>query len=222
MLEKSLLVRGQSASMVSIIAAAVIHLIAPLKWVGAFIPLLPLSAKEVLQAPVPFVIGVVNYTIDENVDLYNCAVLNLDELVDLKTMLHLPTFEPAFGTHLQSVDGEEIDHNISSVRNLLFSTKKRSCSCNLNVFRLTLSDGSRQDIVDDKMTRVLLNHILFHLTENVIIAISRAFKSIERRNRYLLDDLYVTDRWKRFGTMEFLSGMYIAMTEFSRMGCKLI
>ena len=32
-------------------------LMAPFKWAGAFVPLLPLNGKEIMQAPVPFVVG---------------------------------------------------------------------------------------------------------------------------------------------------------------------
>lgn len=57
LLEKSLLVCGKLAPLVSVVTTAVPYLLSPLEWDGVFIPLLPASAVEVLQAPVPFILG---------------------------------------------------------------------------------------------------------------------------------------------------------------------
>ncbi len=57
LLEKPLLVCGKQASLVAVIVMAVRLLLVPMQWDGVFVTLLPISAKEVLQAPVPFILG---------------------------------------------------------------------------------------------------------------------------------------------------------------------
>ena len=61
LLEKSLLICGKLASLVSIITTGIKYILTPLKWDGVFVPLLPTSAMEVLQAPVPFILGICSH-----------------------------------------------------------------------------------------------------------------------------------------------------------------
>lgn len=58
LLEKSLIVCGKLSSLVSIISTGVTYLLSPFQWDGVFVPMLPKSALEVLQAPVPFILGI--------------------------------------------------------------------------------------------------------------------------------------------------------------------
>lgn len=58
LLEKSLVVLGSDPTFVSIICTAFLHLLKPFKWAGIFVPLLPPLAQEILDAPVPFIVGV--------------------------------------------------------------------------------------------------------------------------------------------------------------------
>ncbi|RYG98409.1 hypothetical protein EON65_51470, partial [archaeon] len=57
LLEKSLIILGSDAALVSILCTGFLHLLAPYKWTGIFVPLLPPLAQEVLEAPVPFIVG---------------------------------------------------------------------------------------------------------------------------------------------------------------------
>ena len=57
LLEKSLLICGTTPSLVSIVSTAVVYLLNPMQWDGVFVTLLPEAAMEVLQAPVPFILG---------------------------------------------------------------------------------------------------------------------------------------------------------------------
>ena len=58
LLERSVVVYGKNEGMVTSITTALISLIGPFKWEGVFIPLLPTSAREIFDAPVPFVLGI--------------------------------------------------------------------------------------------------------------------------------------------------------------------
>jgi hypothetical protein len=57
--ELSLLVYGTDAATVTAVATAFSQLLQPFSWEGIFVPLLPLAAYEALDAPVPFIVGVV-------------------------------------------------------------------------------------------------------------------------------------------------------------------
>eukprot|EP01040_Poterioochromonas_malhamensis_P012525 gene12525-13708_t len=61
LMEKSLLVLGSEASVVSLLTTAFIHLLKPFKWAGVFVPILPPLAQEILDAPVPFIVGIVDH-----------------------------------------------------------------------------------------------------------------------------------------------------------------
>jgi hypothetical protein len=57
MLEKSVIVYGSNISLVSALTAAIVQLLRPFTWEGVYIPIIPANAIEILEAPVPFVVG---------------------------------------------------------------------------------------------------------------------------------------------------------------------
>lgn len=57
LLEKSLIISGSDVGLVTAIGTALTHLLSPFQWEGVFVPILPFSALEVLEAPVPFIVG---------------------------------------------------------------------------------------------------------------------------------------------------------------------
>ena len=56
-MEKSLIIHGKNAGIVTTITMAVINLISPFQWEGIFIPLVPDNARELFGAPVPLIVG---------------------------------------------------------------------------------------------------------------------------------------------------------------------
>lgn len=77
LLEKSILIYGTDVGIVSAIASALIELAAPFSWEGVFVPVMPYIAKEVLQAPVPFIIGSTSLPKMEDLSP-NAAIIFLD------------------------------------------------------------------------------------------------------------------------------------------------
>jgi hypothetical protein len=206
LLERSVVVCGSSASMVSVVAAALVHLIAPLKWEGVFVPLLPISASEVLQAPVPFIIGTVNYVpIDTEEQAF--AILNTNAGVRATDMFRIPVHDRT-SIHMQTIDDEEVECNLKSARRFLLNSKKCSCDCKLDSLKLNIDEAQSRLYFDDRIMHILLNHILHHMASDTKSAISRSYKSIIRRNRLLLGDLSHIDRWKRYGIFDYSSGNF--------------
>jgi hypothetical protein len=57
LMERSVVLYSSDAGLVTTIARALLGLMAPFTFAGAFVPLLPPTAREIMQAPVPFVVG---------------------------------------------------------------------------------------------------------------------------------------------------------------------
>lgn len=57
LMEKSLIIHGKNAGIVTTITMAVINLISPFLWEGIFVPLVPDNARELFGAPVPLIVG---------------------------------------------------------------------------------------------------------------------------------------------------------------------
>ena len=59
LMERSVLFIGKSVEEVTASACAISELLHPYKWVSAFMPLLPISMLDIIDAPVPFIAGMV-------------------------------------------------------------------------------------------------------------------------------------------------------------------
>jgi len=82
LLEKSLIVCGSDLGLVSAIGTAFTLLLKPFSWQGVFVPILPLTALEVLEAPVPFIVGVTTPLPTMHDISSAAAVLFLDDYLD--------------------------------------------------------------------------------------------------------------------------------------------
>jgi DENN (AEX-3) domain. len=57
LMEKSIIIHGKHAGIVTSITLAVVNLILPFIWEGIFVPLVPDNARELFGAPVPLIVG---------------------------------------------------------------------------------------------------------------------------------------------------------------------
>jgi len=79
--EQSLLVYSSDAGLVTAVTTAFMLLLQPFTWEGIFVPLLPTAAYEALDAPVPYIIGVVSSS-KPKVEIASCAaVLSIDDFL---------------------------------------------------------------------------------------------------------------------------------------------
>ena len=58
LMERSVIIYSCDSGLVTAITTAFKSLLSPFTWAGAFVPLLPMNCKEIMQAPVPFLVGV--------------------------------------------------------------------------------------------------------------------------------------------------------------------
>ena len=61
LLERSLLVIGESTDEVTACSLALVELIKPFEWAGAFLPIVPECMRDIVSSPVPFLVGMVTY-----------------------------------------------------------------------------------------------------------------------------------------------------------------
>jgi hypothetical protein len=80
--EQSIIICGPNsgAGLVSAVATACLHLLKPLTWAGIFVPVLPQSAAEILQAPVPFIAGTMTCPRRDEIS-GSAAILYLDDFM---------------------------------------------------------------------------------------------------------------------------------------------
>ena len=65
-------------NLIFIYSLSIIPLLRPFVWQGPLIPILPLSLIEYLQAPVPFIVGILKLPEDIEKDLANAFILRVD------------------------------------------------------------------------------------------------------------------------------------------------
>ena len=82
LLEKSLIICGSDTGLVTAIGTAFTQLLRPFFWEGVFVPILPTSALEVIEAPVPFIVGTSATLPSLQAVSSTAAVLYLDDYLE--------------------------------------------------------------------------------------------------------------------------------------------
>lgn len=100
LLEKSIVIYGTDVGIVSAIASALMEIVLPFNWEGVFVPVMPYIAKEVLQAPVPFIIGSTSLPKMEDLSP-NAAIIFLDAKIGCRDV---PIEECAWFMSIPEVD----------------------------------------------------------------------------------------------------------------------
>ena len=69
LIERSVLVLGESSHLVTACTCALVELLKPFKWASNFMPLLPSHMLDFVSSPVPFLIGMVVKNIDHSLKI---------------------------------------------------------------------------------------------------------------------------------------------------------
>jgi hypothetical protein len=101
--EKRVLLVSRSFSLLTYSAETILALIYPLRWPHPYIPVLPKSLLEYVQAPTPFIMGVHRDSLDKisNSYLKELVVIDLDQNIVL-TSTYLPPLPPVEARILKS------------------------------------------------------------------------------------------------------------------------
>jgi hypothetical protein len=150
LMEKSIVISGMNAGLVTVIAVAIRDLIQPFNWAGVFVPLVPLSAAELFEAPVPYILGTTDLPCDLRHLSPSAAILSLDDPLSnhycsRSSLTHTNisrTYKSAYqGTeawftklpeiHTDMPIPENLELHMNTVRRMLF-TEKRNINISTN------------------------------------------------------------------------------------------
>ena len=83
LMERSVVIYCSDTGLVTAITTAFKSLLSPFTWAGAFVPLLPMNCKEIMQAPVPFLVGTTSHP-NTRLDVSpHASVLHVDDYLQL-------------------------------------------------------------------------------------------------------------------------------------------
>ena len=122
---------GSDAGLVTAISTACCNLLSPFKWEGAFVPFLPDNAKEVMQAPVPFIVGTIStpepYEMSEKAALLIIERITVDD--SRKSIYRAALHAPADYSDMQL--HQELGWRLSrlNLTNLKLLLDNESCNC---------------------------------------------------------------------------------------------
>ena len=150
LMEKSIVISGLNAGLVTVVAVAIRDLIQPFNWAGVFVPLVPLSAAELFEAPVPYILGTTDLPCDLRHLSPSAAILSLDDPLSnhycsRSSLTHTKisrTYKSAYqGTeawftklpeiHTDMPIPENLELHMNTVRRMLF-TEKRNINTSTN------------------------------------------------------------------------------------------
>lgn len=190
LLEKSLIICGSDTGLVTAIGTAFTQLLRPFFWEGVFVPILPTSALEVIEAPVPFIVGTSATLPSLHAVSSTAAVLYLDDYLEQsRTSLAASSFRRARRRRflLVPTDGDAAgltdpaqalcSHLAELARQLRRESKPptlRAASSRLVTFMLGMTAAEKRTV------RLLL-------------------EAVEAHNRSLCGDLLVPGGWRKYG-----------------------
>ena len=184
-LEKSLIIVGMNTSIVSTIANAVLSLIQPFHWEGVFIPVVPRYASEIMQAPVPFIVG--THVLPPKSDIAsNAAILNVDKLL--------------------AADNQRRQHSYTYLEMPVLDVKMP-----LDIDLRSLISRSHKilsRVLPDDTRNIQLSYFLETFGDIDLFTIKETRKTIERHNAYLCGDANLVDGWKKYGAFDANTGEY--------------
>lgn len=204
LLEQSLVIIGEDLGLVSAIGTALISLLKPFKWDGVFIPVLPSGLSDILQSPVPFVLGC-QPPFDPSTATPHAAALHIGKY---KEHLRLPGMETKLPLCYQLL--QEL-HDAAKV----FSCRRsRWANLHLSTYMSGLTSDETQALgALEKIFQVSIYLLRYFVREDFCPADLHAFLShpypfpfpllffytIQRYVENLCGDLKYNNAWRKYG-----------------------
>eukprot|EP01032_Pedospumella_encystans_P020059 gene20059-22797_t len=147
--EQSLLVYGSDAGMVTAVVSAFTLLLQPFSWEGIHVPLLPMAAYEALDAPVPFVIGVVASSRPAVPISSSAGVLSLNDFIHHPEQYVPSCFDETTMRHTMASRDEKHLRDTRFRRNFIYPEDGSNGEVDLGLkfFEAPCPDESHQGIV---------------------------------------------------------------------------
>jgi hypothetical protein len=218
LMEKSLIILGKNPGLVTACTVAISSLMNPFSWTGVFIPLVPSCAREVFEAPVPFIFGTTFLPCSIDKISPNAAVISLnDPRGDLrnkdtrwkrsskKNKESSDEVEawfmklPEMGVDMPS--SEALHIHINSVRNTLTLAKRarrkfQEASIQTALDKIELN----QTVVIPDKTAVMMNDLCFleYMTKCEVNTVRNLSAAIKQHNSHFCGDINDLRAWKSY------------------------
>lgn len=126
-LEKSIIVYGSNLSLVSSLTSAIVNLLRPFTWEGVYIPIIPANSIEILEAPVPFVVGT-NIPFDLQIISPSANVLYVDQVLRCymredfspEEMMHAKCLHRSLDVTVRMPINQNLRNRLDTIHNLLY------------------------------------------------------------------------------------------------------
>ena len=209
-LEKSIVVYGANISLVSALTSAIVQLINPYTWEGVFIPLIPANAIEILEAPVPFVVGTnIPFHISKISPAAN--VLFVDEVLKCymspeysEEMLSSKFLHRSLDTSVKMPINQNLRIQLNSIHNLL---SRRLPSC----FHQSPTTGRDVKDTENRICNFQLSYFFNEglLSPEVRGAIKDLSQFLIQHNTMFAGDISEKDGgWRKYGVYDPFTDAY--------------
>ena len=203
-LEKSIVLYGSNLSVVSCLTSAILQLLQPFTWEGVFIPIIPANAIEVLEAPVPFIVGT-NIPFDKYALSPSANILYVDEI--LRCHLNADQLNPNemlkskyLHRSLETAKKMPISYNL---RHSFVGIHNRLCRVLPSCFK-----GDGEGNVKDRESHILQFQVSHFFSQDVLTPeirgeIEEVSRCLAHHNTMLTGDINEEGGgWREYGTYD--------------------
>lgn len=193
--EVSLIVYGVDQGLVTSISTALLFLLKPFGWEGIFVPLMPSNAREIMDAPVPFVVGTTQEPSTYGVSP-TTAVLYIDSIINKKATNDRITIRPP---QLHEADASYTDPS----KSLLY----RKLTSDINYLACKLRSGSKENLTIRSATVQLIS-FLYGMNNDEKYLIKEIMSLISNYNTSMCGDLLQPAGWRNYGAVNASTGEF--------------
>ena len=205
--EKSIVIHGTDTGLTTSIATALLFLLHPFNWEGIFVPLTPVTAHEIMQAPVPFIVGTVHRP-NPKVLSASVGILYIDDyLSDL-----LPEGYTKSYFKLPEADVDQSKYcdpsKTHAYRELGTNVSKLSKKLNMIADELNYSQNPRHKRLTIRSATIRMATFLYRMHQEEKKIVNDILTLIHDYNKKLCGDLTNPTGWRSYGAMNSSTGEF--------------
>jgi len=205
--EKSIIVYGTDAGLTTSIATALLFLLHPFNWEGIFVPITPVSAHEIMQAPVPFIVGTVHRP-NPKVIASSVGILYIDDYLSntsphgyLKSYFKLPESDLDPSKYCDP-------SKTHAYRELCTKVSKLSKRLNVISDELNYNQKPRQNQLTIRSASIRMATFLYRMHQDEKKIVNDILNLIHGYNKKLCGDLTNPTGWRSYGAMNSSTGEF--------------
>ena len=205
--EKSIIVHGTDTGLTTSIATALLFLLHPFNWEGIFVPLTPVTAHEIMQAPVPFIVGTVHRP-NPKLLAASVGILYIDDyLSDLLPEGYVKSY-----FKLPEVDVDQSKYcdpsKTHAYRELGTNVSKLSKKLNMIADELNFGQNPRYKRLTIRSATIRMATFLYRMHQEEKKIVNDILTLIHDYNKKLCGDLTNPTGWRSYGAMNSSTGEF--------------